>query len=246
MTATTTRSTEVALFDVDGTLTRGTTMFRFLEYRMAAEGRSPGDYLRERRRLTELTRGGAPREVTNREYFTSYRGLAEHDILELGRAWFREEQSQGSFFHAETVRSLAWHQARGHLVVFVSGSFAACLDPIAEFLGVTTVLCSEPEISAGRFTGNVAVPMVADRKAAAVRDLLSNRDVRATWAYGDHSSDLPMLAAATVPIVVGGDPEFAAVAEQRGWQRVATSGHPLPTPRPTTLGRAVMARRGSE
>lgn len=222
----------VALFDVDGTLIRGTSLFRFLEYRMAAEGRPAADYHRERGRLAGLTAGGAARAVTNREYFASYRGLAVGKVAELGRDWFAAERAQGSFFHSEAVRALFRHRSRGHLVVLVSGSFAPCLTPVAEALGVETVLCTEPEISDGRFTGEVAAPMIGERKAAAIAGLLGAAEVGELWAYGDHPSDLPMLETASAPVVVGDDPRLADVATARGWRKLPVAGRPLPTPLP--------------
>lgn len=223
----------VALFDVDGTLVRGTSLFRFLEYRMAAQGRPADDYHRERRRLAELTRSGAPREVTNREYFASYRGAAAAEVAELGRAWFDAEMAQGSFFHAEVVAALERHRERGDLVVLVSGSFPACLAPVAELLGVETVRCTEPEVRDGRYTGRVVAPMVGEQKALAVAELLATLDVGSAWAYGDHASDLPMLEPATTPVVVGHDPLMVRIAAERRWRRIPVFDQPLPTPLPT-------------
>jgi HAD superfamily hydrolase (TIGR01490 family) len=230
-----TAPTGVALFDVDGTLIRGTSLFRFLEYRMAAEGRPAGDYRRERRRLAELTTRGAPRVVTNREYFASYRDLVAAEVVGLGKAWFLAEQAQGSLFHLEVVRALFRHRSRGHLVVLVSGSFAPCLAPVAGALGADVVLCTEPTVRSGRFTGEVTTPMIGERKATAVAELLTTIEVGELWAYGDHPSDLPMLEAAAEPVVVGADPGLAAVAAARRWRRLPVTGRPLPTPLPVPV-----------
>lgn len=207
-----------AFFDVDGTLTTVTSMFRFLEYRFAVEGRPPSAYLLERKRLRDMTLAGVPRFETNKEYFRSFKGLAEAEVAELGVEWFRTELGLGGFFNPVAVEAFYRHAAAGERTVLVSGSFAACLDPIAAHLGADVVLCSRPEIVDGRYTGEAA-PMIGAEKAVAVRKL--GIDLAEASAYGDHESDLPMLEAVGRPVVVGDDPAMTGLAATRGWSVLA-------------------------
>jgi HAD superfamily hydrolase (TIGR01490 family) len=223
-----TSTSQAAFFDVDGTLTTATSMFRFLEYRFAAEGRPAGAYHAERRRLREMTLAGVPRSETNREYFRSYAGLAETDVAGLAADWFRVELGLGGFFNPVAVDAFHRHAAAGERTVLVSGSFAACLDPIARHLGADVVLCSRPEISGGHYTGGIELPMIGDQKAVAVGKL--GVDLSRSWAYGDHDSDLPLLEAVGTAVVVGD--ELAALALRRGWARLpgAARAPALPLP----------------
>ena len=43
-------------------------------------------------------------------------------------------------------------------------------------------------------------------------------DLRASYAYSDSESDLPMLRAVGHPVVVNPDPELARIAVQEGWE----------------------------
>jgi HAD superfamily hydrolase (TIGR01490 family) len=116
--------------------------------------------------------------------------------------------------HAE----LAAHRAAGRTVVLVSGSFPACLEPVAAHLGADRVLCSRPEIAHGRYTGWIGTPMIGEAKAAAVAAVLDElAPGTPSWAYGDHDSDLPMLEQVTTPVVVGADAALTRVARERGW-----------------------------
>ncbi|MET9149836.1 HAD-IB family hydrolase [Streptomyces griseoflavus] len=209
-----------AFFDVDGTLTTGTTLFRFLRYRFAAEGRPPQAYTQERQRLRAMTEAGVCRSLTNRAYFAGYAHLSASYVRDLAEEWFRAELATGGFLHAAAVAELRRHQAAGEPVVLVSGSFPALLAPLARLLGVDAVLATQPKIVRGHYTGDAAVTMIGSTKAEAVRSWSAGHGVEpaATTAYGDHASDLPMLRAAGRGVVVGGDREMRAVAAREGWR----------------------------
>ncbi|MDJ1132030.1 HAD family hydrolase [Streptomyces iconiensis] len=216
-----------AFFDVDGTLTRGTTLFRFLEYRFASEGRAAHTYRHERQRLRAMTAGGLPRTETSRAYFASYEGLDASYVAQLAAEWFRGELAHGKFLHEPTVSALREHQAAGEPVVLVSGSFPAALAPLARHLRVDAVLATEPEIVGDLYSGRVHTPMIGSAKAEAARSWARARgvDLTASTAYGDHSSDLPLLELSGHAVLVGGEPELRERARWEGWRQ-------LPPPRP--------------
>ncbi|MFI0264765.1 HAD family hydrolase [Streptomyces sp. NPDC017056] len=223
-----------AFFDVDGTLTTATSMFRFLQYRMAADGLPPHRYAQERRRLRAMTALGLSRTETNRAYFTNYQGLPAAEVEELAEQWFVAELRLGGFFHPAALESLRRHAASGEVTVLVSGSFPACLTPIARYVDADFVLCSEPEIVDGRYTGHIERPMIGEEKAAAVRKLADRHriDLHAPAAYGDHVSDLPLLRLAGASVIVGTDPEMAKHARHHGWRSLpaAPAAPSLPLP----------------
>ncbi|MEU2384254.1 HAD-IB family hydrolase [Streptomyces sp. NPDC012461] len=226
-----------AFFDVDGTLTTGTTLFRFLRYRFAAEGRPPQDYTQERQRLRAMTEAGVSRTHTNRAYFASYAHLNASYVAELAEEWFSAELETGGFLHDVAVTELRRHQAAGEPVVLVSGSFPALLAPLARLLGVDAVLATEPGIVLGHYTGDAALPMIGAAKADAVRSWAAGRgiDLSAATAYGDHVSDLPLLRATGRGVVVGGDRELRALAAREG--RRLLPGPPPAPPQPLPASR---------
>lgn len=119
--------------------------------------------------------------------------------------------------HAPGVTQLQTHQDDGAHIVLVSGSFAPALQPAARLLGADQLICSTPEVSRGKYTGRLARPLIAEEKGRAVQRLLAELDVPAEQAaaYGDHASDLPMLAAAGLPGCVGDDPDLVAHVRDR-------------------------------
>ncbi|MBO4253520.1 HAD family hydrolase [Streptomyces griseorubiginosus] len=237
-----------AFFDVDNTLTRGTALFRFLEYWYAARGRPPHDAVRERQRLKAMTTAGVSREETNRAYFRLLTGAPAAAIARYAEDWFQAELAQGAFFHEPVLQALHAHRREGHPVVLVSGSFPAVLLPLLEHCGADHLLCTEPEITpvARTYTGRLAdrphQPMIGDAKAAAVRELAAAHriDLTASTAYGDHVSDAPLLSLTGRAVIVGDDPDLRRLAAHHGWHRLpkapAPLAVPLPEPNPSPPG----------
>jgi HAD superfamily hydrolase (TIGR01490 family) len=210
----------IAFFDVDETLVDTKSMFDFLRFHLAACGDDGSRYDEQAGALRRAAASGVPRSEINRAYYRLFTGAGWTDLRAAGERWYADLLTRPEPFLAEGLAALRFHQAAGHVVALVSGSFRVCLDPVAAHLGADVVLCTEPLLdAAGRLTGEVAVPMIGDHKRSAVLDLIAARgaDPAACYGYGDHSSDLAFLAEVGNPTVIGGDPELTAVAEREGW-----------------------------
>ncbi|MEU3501483.1 HAD-IB family hydrolase [Streptomyces hundungensis] len=231
--------TRIAFFDVDGTLTNATSLFRFLRHYLAAQGHGEDTYLQRRRHIMELAARGVPREETNRAYFANFAGAEADRVAALGERWLAAELDQQGFFNAHVVGALHRHREAGDRVVLVSGSFPACLDPIAAHLGADAVRCSNPRISEGRYTGELVGPaMIGAAKAEAVRQACAFYGIPAERcvSYGDHLSDLPMLEETGDGVLIGEDPALDAVRRAH-WSHLPAQ----PAPPPLDLFPAVAA-----
>lgn len=206
-------SHRIAFFDVDETLITTKSMFGFLEHHLDTER-----YVQTTARLRELTAAGAPREETNREYYRAFAGQRVADVAASGQRWFAAA-GQG-LFHPPMVTEFQRCQAEGVTTVLVSGSFAACLDPIATHLGADLVLCTVLESRGEVYTGEITATVIGEGKAGAVRRVVTERgaDPKHCLAFGDHASDLAMLSEVGTAVVVGADPVLLAHAERHGWR----------------------------
>jgi HAD superfamily hydrolase (TIGR01490 family) len=197
------RTDRAAFVDVDHTLIHGNSMGSFLRH---LGGDVPAAVAALR---------GLPRAQANRAYFRMLAGRPVSQLSEEGRAWFTPEM-----FTQPVLEAVREHRRAGDRVFLVSGSFFACLDPIAEAVGADRVFCTRPVVRDGRLTGEVLAPMLDELKARVVRltAVALRLDLASCSAYGDHVSDLPMLAEVGRPVVVGDDPALAAAARERGWE----------------------------
>ncbi|WP_431681642.1 HAD family hydrolase [Kitasatospora sp. KL5] len=218
-------STAGAFFDVDETLVRVKSMFHFLEFYLRRRGEPEGTFQRLTAELKAAAAAGTPRQVVNREYYRLYAGESAERLASAGEAWFERAVERGLFV-PEAVAEVERHRAAGDFVVLVSGSFFACLDPIAAQLRADWTFGTRPVVRGGRLTGEVVVPVIGEVKARVASAVAGVRglDLAGSAAYGDHSSDLPLLSAVGRPVAVGHDPVLTAHAELAGWRRLVPAG----------------------
>jgi HAD superfamily hydrolase (TIGR01490 family) len=219
-----------AFFDVDGTLTTITTMFDFLDFYLRRSGRH-ADYARLRQRLHAMTEAGASRAAANRAYYQIYAGEPVGDVRAAGAQWFAERHAAGGIFAPDVLAASRGRAAAGDLMVLISGSFAACLDPVAGYLGADMLIASRPETRDGRYTGRIDTPMIGAAKAAAARDLAAalGLPLPECSAYGDHPSDQPLLDLVGHAYAVGDDEVLIRAAAVRGWRRLSAPRPADPT-----------------
>ncbi|GAA2225275.1 HAD-IB family hydrolase [Streptomyces nogalater] len=212
--------------DVDETLIRVKSMFHFLEFYLQRRGEPAGTYQRLITGLRDSALRGAGREEINRGYYRLLRGESVRALTAAGRDWFTAQwhETYDGPYLPEVVEALTRHRELGHELVLVSGSFFACLDPIAADVGAGRVLSTRPVVHRGELTGEVLTPMIGRTKGRAVRlaGLLGGFDLARSTAYGDHISDLAMLQEVGRPVVVGDHPELLAHAHGAGWGRLLT------------------------
>ncbi len=194
-------SQTLALFDLDGTLTRRDTLSdllvrRFGVWRCLLAGIRLAPWLIAVP-LRCVHRDTAKVKVLG--YF--FAGMKETDFVELGR-WYATSHL------AKLLRPLAWerlqwHRDKGHRVIVVSASIVDWIRPWTESLNIE-VLATELERHNGQLTGELDGPNC--RKAEKVTRLRQHLDLDAyspIYAYGDTEGDRAMLAVADYPVYRG-------------------------------------------
>ncbi|WP_354641709.1 HAD family hydrolase [Kitasatospora camelliae] len=209
-----------AFFDVDETLITVKSMFDFLGYWLALHGDDGTEHRAAVERVRARAAAGVDRSEINRDYYRRFAGVPRRRLFDAGHAWYAEYRHREDAFIGASLAAVADHRAQGDTVVLVSGSFRGVLDPFAAEIGATRVLCSEPLADAdGILTGEILRPMIGPVKAQAVVETQAELGLSPAdcYAYGDHSSDLPMLRTVGRPRVVGEDPVLAGQAALHGW-----------------------------
>jgi HAD superfamily hydrolase (TIGR01490 family) len=212
-----------AFFDVDETVLAFKSMARFMAYYLDGRGEPPSTW----ERLASELRTAAtvlPRHEVNRRFYRLLAGESAARLAAAGRAWFAMECARHEVFIKAVLAELQSHRTAGSRIVLVSGSFFACLDPVAVAVEADRVVGTEPLVVGGRLTGEVVRPVIGAAKADAVHEeaALGHLHLPGCHAYGDDASDLPMLQTVGNPVVVGRDPVLETHAAAHGWRVIPT------------------------
>lgn len=168
--------------------------------------------------LRDRRASGETREVTNRAYYQWWNGHQERAVKLMAEAWWRFRlQDEVHIFRTRSLERLRWHKRQGHDVVLISGSFRQLIEPLAVALGSTRTVTTELTVSRGRFTGEIARPMIGQAKLAAlVKDAEEHDvDLDESFGYGDHESDFPFLGRVGHPTLVAGFVPGAETVSER-------------------------------
>ena len=95
----------------------------------------------------------------------------------------------------EMMARIAWHRARGDIVVLVSGSLDAYLRPWCDAHGLA-LICNRLAVVDGRCTGHYLRGDRGEHKADDIRAAYDLSTFARVHAYGDSREDRPMLALA--------------------------------------------------
>ena len=233
--------TVIAVFDLDGTITRSDTFLPFLLgfllknpsrvfrcillplYALIFWTGLRGNDWAKQRFLTRVC-GGASRQALA-DYSTDFAALVVQNGLLPG-----------------AVAAIEAHRARGDRLILITASLDLYVDAIARHLDFDDVLASRV---AWRTAGDFGVTLdgrldgencYGANKVERLRAFLAN-DKRSMQivAYSDHASDLPLLAVADFGYVVNPKPVMCKLAQTYGLPVLNWSGASEPTRRRASL-----------
>lgn len=113
------------------------------------------------------------------------------------------------------------HRDQGHKLLIISATNLFVTEPIAQLLGVPTVLATKPEIIDNRYTGRyLGTPTYQEGKVVVLKEWLRDCNFRldGSYFYSDSINDLSLLEQVDNPIAVNPEDELRAVAESRNWE----------------------------
>ncbi len=210
----------VAAFDLDGTLTEGGSVFRWLRslcgtartYRAAVRLAIP--------LLIGALRSGASADRAKERLFRRLlEGRALDEVREASRAFAADLVAERG--RARTLARLAWHRERGDDVVIVSASPEIYVAVVAEQLGAQAALGTRLAVDPlGRLTGGyLGRNCRGAEKLRRLEEWISQRDDEppTIFAYGNSRGDRRLLRRATYPFDVG---RLGPLGALRGFARL--------------------------
>ena len=117
-----------------------------------------------------------------------------------------------------------FHKSQQDELLIITATLDFITRPIAESLGITSILAPEAELLDGSYTGKIiGTPSFADGKVTRLRQWLETRSIslEGSTFYSDSHNDLPLLSLVDHPIAVDPDSRLKAIAESKSWQIIS-------------------------
>jgi HAD superfamily hydrolase (TIGR01490 family) len=121
------------------------------------------------------------------------------------------------------------HRVQGDRLLITTATNRFVTEPIAQLLGVDTLIATDPEMVDGRYTGRVSgTPNFRNGKVTRLQAWLAQqpRAPERISCYSDSHNDLPLLLMADRPVAVDPDDRLRATAIERGWPVISLRGEP--------------------
>jgi HAD superfamily hydrolase (TIGR01490 family) len=220
---------KLAIFDIDGTLVRGSSerlFWRFLVRRGRQGPQQVFAYLLFLVRY--LPTGGIITTKKNKAYLT---GLRSDDVESLAREFVSTRLVRRLYQPA--VQRLEQHLRRGDTVVLLSGTLDPVARALASHLGVRHVCAT---ISSERHGVYLAQPPETHPFGAAKLSLARqlakqlDADLAHATAYGDSVQDRFLLEAVGEPVAVSPDRALLEMALANDWEIIADAESQRPIP----------------
>ena len=212
----------IAFFDVDNTITRGSTLY-FLGKGMYNRGfftkRDIGAWVLANIRF-RMT-GTEKSEVISRFQKAATDFIGGHDVKEIriiGEQIYSEFVSPSIW--QGTIELAKEHLSSGDEVWLVTASPEDFANLIAERLGFTGAIGTKAEIKNGKYTGNLNGKLLHGKeKAIAITELTKVRGINLQdcFAYSDSHNDLPLLSAVGHPRAINPDAKLRIIAFAQSW-----------------------------
>jgi HAD superfamily hydrolase (TIGR01490 family) len=216
-----------AIFDLDGTLYTGHVTLGIAQHHRTnrVNLRQLYTYLAIHMPIWWIQRLGLISEITSRSIWTrnlgwTMRGLTIEEA-EKAFAWLAEQYVVPRV-RPDVINRLRDHQAAGHTVILVSGTFSPLLHEIGHRLEVVDTVGTPMILEGGRYTGSSERPVCQGvHKVTRLEQHLDGREDilwSDSYAYADSYSDLPLLERVGHPVAVYPDSRLSSHAMSRGWE----------------------------
>lgn len=209
----------LALFDLDNTLLNGDSDHRWGEF-LCAIGRVDRDTFAAQndRFFADYQAGQLDIDAYLQFALAPFAGMTPDEVAPLQEIFVRDYVTP--MLQAKASSLLAQHRAQGDHLVIITATNTLVTRPIADKLGVATLIGSEVGIADGRYTGAPAgVPSFREGKVSRLEAWLTDTGMSLQGAsfYSDSHNDLPLLELVEHPVAVDPDPLLRAHATRMDW-----------------------------
>lgn len=209
-------------FDLDETVVKAKSMLEVVReyYRQNSIFKSFGKarFIWFRRKLICYERRDSDRVNLNKFYYKQLAGMSKIKMCQASKKWLNDNIN--TIFNPVILNEIEEHRKFGAEILIITGSFFECAQPIANYLNISNVICTQLEEKNSLYTGKMLNdPIIGNGKKMAILEYVKQHkfSLKGSYAYGDHHSDIPMLSLAEHPVVVGCDDKLLEHAREKGW-----------------------------
>ncbi|HKS84185.1 MAG TPA: HAD-IB family hydrolase [Pseudolabrys sp.] len=206
VTADSTMPSAAAIFDLDGTVTRGDTFVAFLVCVLKKEPWRLLRCLRLPYKTAMSALGRIPNDDLKVAFLSAILKGVSRNKIERYAVEFAEKCARDMVKPAALAK-INWHRARKHWLILASASVDLYVPLLAGLLGFDQTVCTQVEWAEGRLTGRLlGANLRGVAKLDAVRTILGKGRGQTIFAYSDSHLDFPLLAFADHGVAVDADP----------------------------------------
>lgn len=206
----------LAIFDLDHTLLAGDSDYLWGQFLIEQGLVDAATYARENQRFYDDYTAGRLDIHAFAAFSMAPLVTHGHEKLAALRPRFLAEKIE-PIIAAGAAALIEKHRAQGDELMILTATSRFITEPIAQRLGIDTLLATEPERVNGLYTGRIAgTPCFGIGKLTRLREWLQDRGAHITF-YSDSRNDLPLLRAAQQAVAVDPDDTLRAEAQTRGW-----------------------------
>lgn len=216
----------LAIFDLDNTLISGDSDFLWGVF-LGEQGIVDKEfYTRENERFYEEYKQGKLDIFEFLEF--SLKPLSEHTLPALLN-WRQEfiESKILPIIPQASFDLIDQHRQKNDTLMIITATNAFVTQPIAELLGISTLLATEPEMINNQYTGKVkGEPTYREGKVNRLYDWLeqNNETLTGSYFYSDSRNDIPLLEKVDHAIAVDPDEVLHHHAELKQWPIISLRG----------------------
>lgn len=145
-------------------------------------------------------------------------GILLKDMELFSSLWFDAMIKKA--IYAEAVHCIRDHADKGHQVVIISNAPSFFVQPVADVLKISEVICTRVEVKDGRLTGRLIKPLCYGEGKLHYAQAWAgqnNIDLAKSYFYTDSYFDLPLMKVVGNPIATNPDRKLRRVATANNW-----------------------------
>ncbi len=218
----------LALFDLDNTLIGGDSDYLWGDFLVSRSVVDPVQYQKRNKVFyQDYVSGNLDAEAYLRFALSPLVNIEPAQLSQLHKEFMLERIEPIWLPAAESL--VEKHRSAGDKLAVITATNRFVVEPIVRRLGIDQLICSEPELIDGRYTGDfVGTPCFAEGKITKIREWLSKssqelngQELGSAWFYSDSHNDLPLLKKVANPVAVDPDDKLKETADRQGWSIIS-------------------------